>query len=127
VIDRLTRTEKWQEAHREAERLKSVFPNDEQVRHLPQEIETRRQQHKQQLIESLHAAVARDDTDGGIEIVKKLDLYLTPAEAEKLQDEVRGVFKKKLENLRTRFSILQRDRNDAEAYKVAEEIVRDFP
>jgi hypothetical protein len=35
IIDRHTRAEKWQDAHREAERLQRAFPNDEQVRNLP--------------------------------------------------------------------------------------------
>ena len=127
VIDRHTRGENWAEAHKEAERLKALYPNDPQIANLPTEIDARREQHKQRLIESLHDAVARKDTDGGIEIVNQLDMYLSPAEAEKLQDEVRAVFKAKLENLRTQFGIAHQDENHAEELRIAEIIIQDFP
>jgi hypothetical protein len=127
VIDRHTRSENWAEAHREAERLKALYPNDEQVRNLGAEIDARREQHKKRLIESLREAIARKDTDGGIEIVKQLDMYLTPAEAEKIQDEVRSVFKAKLDNLRTQFGIAHQEENHAEQLRIAEIIIRDFP
>jgi hypothetical protein len=127
VIDRHTRGENWTEAHREAERLKALYPNDEQVRNLPAEIDARREQHKKRLIESLREAIARKDTDGGIEIVKQLDMYLTPAEAEKIQDDVRSVFKAKLENLRTQFGIAHQEENHQEELRIAEIIIRDFP
>ena len=90
-------------------------------------MENRRQQHKKQLIDSFHEALARKDTDGAIEIVKKLDLYLTPAEAESLQEAAHGVFKEKLNNLRTQFSVAVQDHNWAEAVRVGDIIIRDFP
>jgi len=127
VIDRHTRAESWPEAHKEADRLKTLYPDDEQIRNLPAEIEARRMQHKQRLIDGLHDAVARKDTDGGIEIVKQLDMYLSPAEAEALQDEVRSVFKAKLENLRTQFGIAHQEEHHSEQLRIAEIIIRDFP
>src|SRR5205085_7870328 len=80
VIDRHTRSEQWNGALREAERLMGMFPDNEQVKNLPHEIDARRQAHKKQLLASWNEAVARHDVDGSIEILKQLDLYLTPAE-----------------------------------------------
>lgn len=127
AIDRSIRAERWQEAHREAEKLLAVYPDNEQVRNLPNEISARREQHKKQLIQSLDEAVNRKDTDGGIEILKKLDAYLTPAEAESMQETARGIFKAKLENLRTQFSMAVQDRNWPEAIRIGDTIARDFP
>ena len=126
-IDRHMRGENWGAAQREAERLMQVYPADEQVQRLPQDIEARRQQHKRQLLESWHDSVNRKDVDGAIEILKRLDLYLTPAEAESMQESARSVFKEKLNNLRTQFSVCVQDRNWNEAVRVGEEIMRDYP
>ncbi len=83
-IDRHCQAEQWTAAAREAERVMGMLPNDAQVQNLPNEIETRRQGHKRQLLEGYSDAVNRHDVDGWIEILKRLDPYLTPAEAEAL-------------------------------------------
>lgn len=127
VIDRHTRSEQWQAALREADRLRQMFPNNEQVKNLPIEIENRRQAHKKQLLDSWNEAVNRKDVDGGIEILKKLDLYLTPSEAESIQEQARNIFKQKMENLRTQFSVAVQDHNWQEAIRVGETIMIDFP
>jgi hypothetical protein len=127
VIDRHTRAEQWQVAQREAERLMQIYPTSEQVRNLPSEIEARRLSRKRQLLDSWNEAVARRDVDGSIEILKKLDAYLTPAEAESMQETARSVFKQKLENLRTQFSMAVQDHRWQEAIQIGDTIIRDFP
>jgi hypothetical protein len=127
VIDRHVRNEQWTAAVREAERLHERFPSVDQVRQLPADIEARRQSHKKQLLQSWHEAVARHDVDGSIEILKNLDSYLTPAEAESMQDTARGVFKEKLSNLVSQFGNSIRDHRWAEAVRVGEQIQAEFP
>ncbi|HEY8665427.1 MAG TPA: hypothetical protein VIL86_02120 [Tepidisphaeraceae bacterium] len=127
VVDRMTRAEQWSQALREAERLLRVFPDDPQVQGLPQEIESRRQTHKKRLRDSFGDAVARHDNDGAIEILKQLDMYLTPSEAEAMQETVRGVFKERLNTLKDQFSAAVQDHRWAEAVKHGEIIMRDFP
>jgi hypothetical protein len=127
VIDRHCRAEQWQQAQREAERLAELFPADEQARNLPAEIERRRANHKQQLIQAFQDSRARNDIDGSIEIVKQLDNYLTPVEAESFAEQVRGVFKDKLNNLRAQFSLAVHDQHWTDATRIGETIIRDFP
>lgn len=127
VIDRHTRTEQWNAALREAERLQATFPDNEQVRGLPAEIDRRRQEHKRRLLESWQEAVSRHDVDGGIEILKQLDAYLTPAEASGMEDQVRQVFKEKRELLGKQFGVAVHEGRWLEAIRVGEAIVRDFP
>lgn len=127
VIDRHIRGEQWAEALREAERLGQTFPDDEQVRRLPADIEARRLAHKKQLMDSWQDAVNRHDIDGGIEILKQLDLYLTPQEAEAFQETARGVFKEKLNNLRTQFTLAVQDHHWTEAVQLGEAIIAEFP
>ena len=127
VVDRHCRAEKWNDALREAERLMQMFPGNEQVMRVPQEIDARRQAHKKQLLDSWSEAVARKDIDGSIEILKKLDIYLTPSEAESMQEAARGIFKAKLDTLRAQFASAVQDHNWAEAIRFGDAIIRDFP
>ena len=127
LIDRHCRAEAWSDALREAERMQSAFRGDPQVMALPQDIERRRQTHKNQLYASFQDAMSRKDNDGAIEILKKLDMYLTRTEADQMQDTVRNLFKEKIHDLRTRFALAVQDHKWAESVRVGEEIVRDFP
>ena len=127
VIDRHMRAEKWQDALAEAHRASQAFVGDEQAHHLPQHVEDRRQAHKRQLQEGFHEALARHDNDGAIEILRKLDPYLSPQEAEGMQETARNLFKEKLNSLRTQFSLAVTEHNGREALRLGEIIVRDFP
>ena len=127
VIDRHCRAEAWSDALREAERLMALHKGDPQVMSLPQDIENRRQNHKKQLVDSFHDALQRKDNDGAIEILKKLDLYLTRAEADAMQDTVRNLFKEKINDLRTQFALAVQDHRWQESVRIGEMIVRDFP
>lgn len=126
-IDQHTRAERWSQALRQAEQLLEVYPNDEQVKHLAHEIENRRQGHKRQLNESFREAVARNDVDGSIEILKRLDSYLTPVEAEAMQETVRKLFKERLNNLKNQFSQAVHEEHWGEAIRIGETISTDFP
>ena len=127
VIDRHCLAEQWNQALREAERLQRMFPEDLRVRNIPQEIERRRLGHKGQLLESWNSAVTRHDVDGSIEILKQLDLYLTPTEAENMQETARRIFKDKLQLLGQQFTIAVKDHNWSEAVRIGETLLRDFP
>jgi hypothetical protein len=127
VVDKHTRAEQWNAAIREAEKLIAAFPDNEQVRNLPHEIDNRRLAHKKQLTQSWHEAVARHDNDGSIEILKQLDPYLTPAEAESMQETVRGVFKERLNNLGAQFATAAKEQRSAEALRLGETIIKEFP
>lgn len=127
VVDRYTRSEEWSAAIRESERLLGLYPEEPQVKALPQEIESRRQAHKKRLLESWNDAVKRHDVDGGIEILRQLDLYLTPSEAESMQEVARTLFRDKLKALRDEFAKAVQEDHRADALCLAEAIVRDFP
>ena len=126
-IDTLCRQEKWNDALRESERLHRHYPENESVTKLPQEIESRRQATKRHLLDSWNEAIARKDVDGSIEILKKLDLYLTRQEAESMQEAARSVFKEKLNQLAAQFTLAVQDKRYPEAIRVGEIITRDFP
>jgi uncharacterized membrane protein YccC len=127
IIDRHCRAEAWSDALREAERLMKAYPGDPQAQNLPQEIENRRQAHKQQLMSAFQDSLNRRDNDGAIEILKKLDLYLTRGEADAMQDTVRNLFRERLHDLKTQFTLAVQDHKWGEAVRIGDSIVRDFP
>lgn len=127
VIDRQTRGEQWSAALREAERLMTQFPDSEQVRNLPQEIDRRRMEHKNRLLESWREAVNRHDVDGSIEILKQLDAYLTPNEAAGMEDGVRQVFKEKRDQLSKQFAEAVTAHRWIDSIRIGDTIVREFP
>lgn len=126
-LERLIRAERWQEALAEAHKVAQAYPHDQQAHNLPQWVEERRTTHKRQLIESWQDAINRRDIDGSIEILRKLDPYLTPAEAEAMQEPARNLFKEKLNSLRTQITLAVQDHQWAQAIKLGEQITRDFP
>jgi hypothetical protein len=127
TIERHVRGEAWPEAMAEANRIAHIFAGNAQAAALPREVETRREAHKRQLIDSWNDAVMRHDVDGAIEILKRLDQYLSPSEAETYQESARSIFKEKLSILRTQFSVAVQDHKWAEALRIADTITRDFP
>jgi hypothetical protein len=126
-IDEHTRAERWSYAMREAERILQVYPNEPSAKKLPQEIETRRQGHKRQLLDSWKEAVTRNDVDGSIEILKRVDPYLTPAEAASMQETARGVFRERLNNMRDRFAKAVHEERWNEAIRIGENIMAEHP
>jgi len=126
-IEKFIRSERWQEALAEAHKVAQQFPHDQQAHNLPNWVEERRTSHKRQLIESWQEAINRRDIDGSIEILRKLDPYLTPAEAEAMQEPARNLFKEKLNSLRTQFTLVVQDHNWVEAIRLGEQITRDYP
>ncbi len=127
MIDKHTRGEQWNAAIREADKLLQQFPDNEQVKNLPHEIDARRMAHKKQLLQSWHEAVARHDNDGSIDILKQLDPYLTPVEAEAMQETVRSVFKEKLNTLGAQFAQAAKEKNIADATRIGDAIMKEFP
>jgi hypothetical protein len=127
TIEDHCRAERWTHAMREAERIMQIYPNQEQAKQLPQEIENRRQSHKRQLLDSWKDSVGRNDIDGSIEILKRVDPYLTPAEAASMQEAARGIFKERLNNLKDRFSKAVHDENWNDALRIGDLIMHDHP
>jgi hypothetical protein len=127
IVDRHIEAEQWQAAFKEAERLKGLYPTQIRIQNLPAEIEGRRQRVKQQLLQRWSDHVKAKDPDMAIGILKKLDMYLTPAEASTLQEDARMIFKEKLGQLRTKFTSAVQEHNWKDAVTVGEQIIAEFP
>jgi hypothetical protein len=123
AIDRLD----WSRALREAQRTARVFPKDPKVAVLVSRVTNARSQYKSELLKRYGEAVKKNDVDGGIDLLRQLDPYLTPQEAAALQESARGVFRAKLHNLGVQFSISITEQRWADAITTGEQIVAEYP
>lgn len=117
----------WAKAKNEYERLARIFPAHPKVRTMPERIEASRNQYKSRLIKDFKAAADRSETDKAMEILKELDKYLTPKEAESYADMARGVIKERQATLQTRFSLARTTQDWKLALETASEIIVEFP
>jgi len=122
----LTRHE-WVDATRESDRLVRLFPTHPEARRLPDRIAIAKDNHKRELLKLWKEAVARDDVDRSLELLRQLDPYLTAAEAEAYKENARDVFRKKLQQLGSAFALHVHDKNWSEALRIGKQITDEFP
>jgi hypothetical protein len=126
-VDRLCAVEDWAGAAKEAKQFVAAFPDFEPASRMPAEVEARRLAYKQQLLDRWNDAVLRHDGDAGIAILKKLDLYLTPAEGERMAESARSIFNDRKQKLRDQFGDALAHGLTYEAVRVGEQIMKEFP
>lgn len=117
----------WPRAQAEIDRLLHALPDDSRVQSLQDRMRVLQEQHKQELKLAWDDAVRRADTDQAIDVLKELDQYLSPAEAESLQETARTVFKEKLLRLGVQFRFAVTERRWQDALSIGLEIIRDYP
>ncbi len=127
VVDRHVQAEQWQLALKEAQRLRTLFPTQTRVLNLPNEIEQRRNAVKRDLLVRWQEQVRGGHIDEAFVVLKKLDLYLTPVEAASLEEDARNVIRDRQGRLRAAFTTAIHNGQTAEAIRIGEEIVDDFP
>ena len=71
--------------------------------------------------------IKREATDESLEILKELDLYLTPNEGFAFREAAKDVFRTKLHNLGVQFSLAVSSRQWDDALETGEQIIRNFP
>ena len=123
ILDR----QDWSQAKREAKRLTAIFPNSPKVASLPMRIQNSWNEYKKILLKNYSEAVAINDVERSIELLKELDKYLTPQEGSALAESARDVFKKKLHNLGVQFAISVTDQAWTQAIATGENIIQEFP
>lgn len=133
VSEALTRLEallekrQWPEAYREAARIERLFPDSPRVENLRDHVDQARRGYKLDLERQFLHAAERDEVDRAMKLLKQLDEYLSEGEAEQLREVARGVVSKARENLGARFKLLIEDKEWAEAVRVGERLMKEFP
>jgi len=126
-IERLFEHCQWAKASAQIEGLIKAYPDCEQAKAMRQKLFDKKQQHKGILLAAWDDAIKRQETDRSLEILKELDLYLTPNEALALQEAARDVFRTKLHNLGVQFGIAVTEKRWANALGTGQQIIKDFP
>jgi hypothetical protein len=126
-IEKLFEQHRWAKASAQIDRLAEVFDDPERGKHLHQRLLDAKEQRKKELLAAWDEMVRRHETDRSLEILKELDLYLTPNEGLALQESAKDVFRTKLHNLGVKFSLAVTDKQWVEALQTGEQIIRDFP
>jgi len=117
----------WAKASVQVEALIRSNPYSEKVKAMRQELVDRKEERKRILLAAWDDAIQRQETDRSLEILRELDMYLTPNEGLALQEAAKDVFKTKLHNLGVQFSMAISDKQWASAVDIGEQIMHDFP
>src|SRR5262245_60786289 len=117
----------WERARHGMDHLLKRYAEHPGVRALPQDFETRRSEHKRRLLKEWDEAVQRDEVDRGIRVLRELDQYLTPNEAQALKEAARDVFRARLHQLGVQFSLAVTDGQWNRAMDIGNQIMNEFP
>ena len=126
-IEKLLNNCHWARASAQIEGLIKAYPDNEQVNSMRQILLDKKQERKRILLAAWDDAVRGQETDRSLDILKELDLYLTPNEGLALQEAARDVFRTKLHNLGVQFSIAVTEKQWTSALNIGQHIIREFP
>ena len=126
-IDKLIDECQWVRASAQIEEMIRAYPQSERTKAMRQKLLDMKEGRKRILLAAWDDAVQRQETDRSLEILKELDLYLTPNEGLALQEAARDVFRTKLHNLGVEFSISVTEKRWNNALDVGQQIIESFP
>ncbi len=126
-IDELCSEYHWGQASAKIARLIKDFPESQKAKNMVTRLYECKDKRKRELLTAWDEAVKNQETDRSLEILKELDLYLTPTEGLALQESAISVFKTKLHNLGMKFSLAVTEKKWQKALEAGEQIVSDFP
>ncbi|MBX3408403.1 MAG: hypothetical protein KF859_00785 [Phycisphaeraceae bacterium] len=126
-LDGLIIQRRWEAAHADAARLLRLYPDSPRVFGLRARIEQAQRSCKEDLERRFLVAAKEGKVEEAVALLKELDAYLTPLEAEPLRELARGVITKAKENLGAQFKLAVQDRDWREAARLGERIINDFP
>lgn len=126
-LDEQIRNRRWPEAYSDAARITRLYPDSHRVDALRERVDEARMRYRMDLERRFLLAADHGEVDEAMEMLKELDLYLTPSEAAPFQEVARGVIGKLRENQGARFKLAVQDHLWGEAIIIGEQIMRDFP
>ncbi len=126
-VERLISERQWTAAGAQIDTMLRTFPDSQYIKNLAQNLKDAKDDRKRQLLAEWDEAVKREDVDLSLEILRELDLYLTPNEGLALQESASHVYRTKLHNLGVQFSLAVTENRWQTALDTGRNIVRDFP
>lgn len=126
-FDHILAARDWGQAHREAARLRRAYGQHPLIQQIDQRILNAREQHKHELESQFVDAANREDVDEAMPLLRELDRYLTRDEAARLSQTAQNVIMRHRENLSTQFRMAVNDHRWAEAARVGDTIIEQYP
>ncbi len=126
-VDKLCEQYLWAQAAAQVQNLLKTFGAFDEIQALSRRLADKKDNRKKHLLALWDDAVQRKDTNRSLDILKELDLYLTPTEGLALQESASTVFRTKLHNLGVEFALAVTEKRWKQALAVGEQIARDFP
>jgi len=126
-IEKLLEDCQWAKASTQIEGLIKAYPDCEKAKAMRARLLDSKQERKKILLAAWDDAVKSRDTDRSLQILKELDMYLSPNEGLALQEAARDIFRTKLHNLGMQFSMAVTEKRWANALQIGQQIVSDFP
>ena len=126
-LDELLTAHRFDEAVSEADKIQRLYGESPQAHGVHRRVSHARDQYKHDLEREFLQAAEVDDVDRAVSLIKELDSYLTPQEAEPFREIARGVLGKQRDNLGISFKMAVHDKEWARAEAIGEQIIREFP
>ncbi len=126
-LDGLIIQRRWEQAFADAQRIQRLYPESGRVEGLRDRVQQAKGSYKSDLERRFLLAAQEGRHEEALTLLKELDFYLTPVEAEPLREMARGVIGKARENLGVSFRLAVQDRRWREAARIGERIIAEFP
>src|SRR5262245_34106999 len=126
-LDGLILQRRWDAAYADAARIARLYPESARIDGLRARVEQARGACKQDLERRFFLAAHEGRHDEALTLLKELDFYLSPSEAEPLRELARGVIGKARENRGAQVKLAVQDRRWGEAVRLGEGIITEFP
>lgn len=126
-LDGLILQRRWDDALAEAGRVQRLFPGSPRVEPLRDRVAAARAAYRDDLERRFMDAAGADQSNEAMVLLKELDQYLTPEQAESMKTMARGVIGRARDELGARFKGAVQERQWSDAVGVGEQIMRQFP
>ncbi|QQE12283.1 hypothetical protein JD969_02070 [Planctomycetota bacterium] len=117
----------YEKAMQDAQKLTRLYPESERAKSMTVRVREAREDYKQQVEREFLVAAGKDDVNRAMDLLKVLDVYLTPSEAEPLREVARGVIGKLRDNLGVQFKMAVHEQEWRKAVRVGEQLMAEFP
>jgi hypothetical protein len=126
-LDTLIIQRRWESAYADAARIARLYPDSGRAEGLRHRVEQAQASYKADLERRFLLAAQEGRADEALVLLKELDPYLTVTESEPLKELARGIIGKARDNLGAQFKLAVQDRRWAEAARIGERIIGEFP
>ena len=127
AVHQLVHEQRWKRAEVAARRLHRLYPDSPQLEELERGVQAALQEHKRALHDQLQTARAAGEVQQAMDLLRQLDEYLQPQEAEAIRDEAQEVIARHREWLSGLFREAVSSHDWAGAINCGERIIECYP